>query len=82
MRVKLGYKDRLVEINDDELVVFDGRLHTAPLGEAIRHYVQGTASLPPAIRAVVDDVAKLLLRTGELEAIIHTRTSYEESVSE
>ncbi|WP_297065847.1 hypothetical protein [Thermococcus sp.] len=82
MRAKLGYMDKLVEITENEVLVFDGRLHTAPLEEVIRHYLSGSGVLPPAIRSVSNDVVRLLLRTGELETIIQSKVQYGESLSD
>ncbi|AHL22629.1 MULTISPECIES: hypothetical protein [Thermococcus] len=82
MRTKLGYEDKLVEIAENEVVVFDGKLYTAPLEEVIKHYLSGSGVLPPAIRDVTNDVIRLLLRTGELETIIQSKVQYGESLSD
>ncbi|WP_297512729.1 hypothetical protein [Thermococcus sp.] len=82
MRTKLGYEDKLVEIYENEVVVFDGKLYTAPLEEVIKHYLSGSGVLPPAIRDVANDVIRLLLRTGELETIIQSKVQYGESLSD
>jgi len=82
MRAKLGYENRVVEIGEGEVLVFDGRLYTAPLEEVIKHYLSGSGVLPPAVRDVSSDVVRFLLRTGELEAIIHSKIQYGESLSD
>ncbi|GAB6134948.1 hypothetical protein [Thermococcus prieurii] len=82
MRTKLGYEDKLVEIAENEVVVFDGKLYTAPLEEVIKYYLSGSGVLPPAIRDVTNDIIRLLLRTGELETIIHSKVQYGESLSD
>jgi len=82
MRTKLGYNDKLVEINEGEVFVFNGKLYTAPLEEVVKYYLSGSGVLPPAIRDVTGDVIRLLLRTGELETIIHSKVQYGESLSD
>jgi len=82
MGVKLGYKDKIVEISGSEVHVFSGKLYTAPLDEVVKHYLSGSGVLPPAIREVSDDVVRFLLRTGELETIINSRVQYGESLSD
>ncbi|WP_099211621.1 hypothetical protein [Thermococcus henrietii] len=82
MRTKLGYEDKLVEINGGEVLVFAGKLYTAPLEEVVKYYLSGSGVLPSAIRDVSHDVIRLLLRTGELETIIHSKVQYGESLSD
>lgn len=82
MRAKLGYKDKLVEIAGSEVLVFDGKLYTAPLEEVVRYYLHGPAVLPPAVREVSNDVVRFLLRTGDLETFVQSRIQYGESLSD
>lgn len=65
MVLRLGYPDRIVEVSDDRVYVFKGRLFSAPLEEVIKHYTTGDALLPPALREVADSVARIILRAGE-----------------
>jgi hypothetical protein len=82
MRAKLGYENKIVDITENEVLVFDRKLYTAPLKELIKHYLFRSGVLPPAIRDVSNDVIRLLLRTGELETIIHSMVQYGESLSD
>ncbi len=65
MVLRLGYSNRIVEISEDTIYVFNGRLFSAPLEEVIRYYTTGEVLLPPAIKEVAGSVAKVLLRTGD-----------------
>ena len=82
MKTKLGYGDKIVEITDGEVLVFDGRLRTAPLEDVIMHYLSGSGVLPPAVKNVSEDIVRFLLRTGELETIIQSKVQYGESLSD
>ncbi|WP_297421683.1 hypothetical protein [Thermococcus sp.] len=64
MVLRLGYSNRIVEISENTIYVFNGRLFSAPLEEVIRYYTMGDVLLPPAIKEVAGSVAKVLLRTG------------------
>ncbi|WP_297497723.1 hypothetical protein [Thermococcus sp.] len=67
MRVKLGYRDRLVEFSGGWLYVFDGKLYSVPIREVVSYYLNGTAVLPEGIKPIATDVVRFLMKTGELE---------------
>ena len=50
MRVRLGYPDRIVEVDDRVVRVFKRRLVSAPLSEVLEYYTNGSAVLPPAVK--------------------------------
>jgi hypothetical protein len=66
MRVRLGYPDRIVEVTDGRVYLFNGRLLSAPIEEVLNHYTKGEGLLHPELREVVPDVVRLLLRSGDL----------------
>jgi len=78
MKVKLGYKNKLVELSGDRVYVFDGKLYSAPIKEVIGYYIRGIGVLPGSIRAVADDVARFLMSTGEVEWFSSVRAQYGE----
>ena len=78
MRVKLGYKDRLVELDNDRLYVFDGKLYSAPIREVVSYYLNGTAVLPEVIRSIASDIVRFLMQTGELEWFSSAQAQYGE----
>jgi hypothetical protein len=82
MKVKLGYPDKIVEIDDDTVYVFDGKLYSAPLEELVKYYLTGFGVLPRPVKAVTEDVVRVLLRTGEFEGFEARVRSYGESLSE
>ncbi|KUH32379.1 MULTISPECIES: hypothetical protein [Thermococcus] len=67
MKVRLGYPDRIVEVDDRTVRVFRGRLVSAPLSEVVSYYLRGDGLLPPAVREIARDIVGVLLRTGELK---------------
>ncbi|WP_297495871.1 hypothetical protein [Thermococcus sp.] len=67
MKVRLGYPDRVVEVDGDTVRVFKGRLVSAPLREVVRYYRGEDAILPPLVREVSRDVVAALLRTRALQ---------------
>jgi len=71
MKIRLGYPDKIVEVDDKAVHVFDGKLVSAPLNEVVGYYLKGDGLLPPAVREVVPDIIGVLLRTGELEGESH-----------
>jgi len=82
MRVRLGYRDKVVAIDGDTVYVFNGRLYSAPIEELVRHYLTGFGVLPDALKSVTEDVVRVLLRTGEFEGFEAKVRGYGESVSE
>jgi len=78
MRVKLGYKNKLVELDGETVYVFDGKLYSAPIREVVGYYVKGTGVLPESVRAVAADVARFLMSTGEVEWFSSARAQYGE----
>ncbi|WP_297437029.1 hypothetical protein [Thermococcus sp.] len=69
MRVRLGYPDRIVEVADGRVYLFNGRLLSAPIEEVLNQYTKGEGLLHPELRDVVPDVVRLLLRGGDLGSI-------------
>ncbi|ASJ07478.1 hypothetical protein [Thermococcus pacificus] len=67
MKVRLGYPDRIVEVDGEAVYVFRGRLVSAPLKEVVRYYRGEDALLPPAIREISRDVVAAILRTSALQ---------------
>jgi len=72
MRLRLGYPDRIVEIDGALVRVFKGKLVSAPLSEVVTYHLKGEGLLPPAVREVVPDIIKALLSTGELRGEFST----------
>ena len=81
MRVKLGYLGRLVEIRDDIVYVFDGKLYSAPLEELVRYYLTGFGVIPKPLRMVSGDVVRVLLGTREFKGFEGKVQRYGESLS-
>ncbi|WP_258083981.1 hypothetical protein [Thermococcus thermotolerans] len=81
MKVRLGYPDRIVEVDDKVVRVFKGRLVSAPLSEVVGYYLKGEGLLPPAVREVVPDIVRALLSTGELHSGVLTITEYGHGIS-
>ncbi|AEK73945.1 hypothetical protein E3E38_00575 [Thermococcus sp. 18S1] len=71
MKVRLGYPDRIVEVDDRTVRVFRGRLVSAPLSEVVSYYLRGDGLLPPAVREIARDIVAVLLRTGEMKGEYH-----------
>ncbi|NJE62413.1 hypothetical protein [Thermococcus sp. 21S7] len=67
MKVRLGYPDRIVEVDNGVVRVFKSRLVSAPISEVVGYYLRGDGLLPPAVKEIVPDVVRVLLRTGELK---------------
>jgi len=67
MKLRLGYPDRIVEVDGKRVLVFKGRLFSVPLDEVVIHHRWGNGLLPPAVREVAEDIVYALLRTGKLE---------------
>ncbi|WP_457742904.1 hypothetical protein [Thermococcus sp.] len=82
MKIKLGYKDKLVEIEKDWVYVFSGKLYGAPITEIFGYYTKGQGIIPMPLREIADDVVRVLLRTGELERYVQPQVSYGESISD
>ena len=66
MKVKLGYPDRIVEIDGDRVYVFKRRLFSAPLDEVVEYARGGEALIPPAVREVPREVFEVLFNGGHL----------------
>jgi len=81
MRVRLGYPDRIVEVDGKSVHVFKGRLVSAPLSEVINYYVRGEGLLPPAVREIAEDIVRVVIRTGELEGSLQSSVEYSHRVS-
>jgi hypothetical protein len=78
MKVKLGYVNRVVELDDETVYVFDGKLYSAPIKEVVGYYLRGTGLLPESIRTVAGDIARFLMSTGELEWFTGAQVQYGE----
>ncbi|NJE04859.1 hypothetical protein E3E36_01565 [Thermococcus sp. M36] len=76
MRVKLGYPDRIVEIDGDTVRVFKGRLVSAPLSEVVSYYLKGEGLLSPLIKDVAGDVVRVLLSGSGLSTGTHAPVRY------
>jgi hypothetical protein len=74
MKVRLGYPDRIVEIEGDTVYVFKGRLVSAPLEEVVRSHSGGEALLSPLIREVSGDIVAVLSKVYNVPAR-HSRIS-------
>ncbi|AJC71140.1 hypothetical protein X802_02310 [Thermococcus guaymasensis DSM 11113] len=73
MVVRLGYKDKLVYVENSRVYLFKGRLYSAPLEEALRAAYSEDALVPPEIREIAPDLAEVLgtvPRTSEERQII------------
>ncbi|ASA77860.1 MULTISPECIES: hypothetical protein [Thermococcus] len=81
MKVRLGYPDRIVEVEDKVVRVFKGRLVSAPLSEVVGYYLRGEGLLPPAVREIVPDVVRVLLSTGELQNSVVPVAEYGQGLS-
>ncbi len=81
MKVRLGYPDRIVEVDDKTVHVFKGRLVSAPLSEVVNYYVRGEGLLPPAIKDVAADVVRALLNVGELREGVSSFVGHAHHVS-
>jgi hypothetical protein len=71
MALKLGYPDRIVEVDDGVVYLFKGRLYRAPLSEVLNYYLRGEAVLPAPIKEVAADIARALLGAGEVRETSH-----------
>lgn len=60
MRVKLGYRDKLVYIENGWVYLFDKKLHCAPLEEVLQSKYSKDALIPPQLRKIASDVVELL----------------------
>jgi len=60
MVVRLAYPDRVVIVEGDEVLVFDGRLHSAPLRDVMRSARGSPIPLPPEVKEVAGDVVRVL----------------------
>ncbi|NJE85730.1 hypothetical protein E3E23_07820 [Thermococcus sp. CX2] len=81
MKVRLGYSDRIVEIDDKVVHVFNGKLVSAPLSEVVNYYLKGEGLLPPAIKALVPDIIRVLLNTGEFHGEVPSIAEYGHGLS-
>ncbi|WP_456365849.1 hypothetical protein [Thermococcus sp.] len=60
MVLRLAYPGRVVIVEGGEVLVFDGRLHSAPLEDVLRSAHGSPIPLPPEVREVAGDVARVL----------------------
>lgn len=81
MGIKLGYNGLLVEIEDNTVYVFEGKLYSAPLDELVRYYLTGFGVLPKPLRKVSKDVVRVLLRTRDYKGFSVRIQGYGESLS-
>ncbi|ACJ16549.1 hypothetical protein, conserved [Thermococcus onnurineus NA1] len=81
MKVRLGYPDRIVEVDDKAVHVFNGKLVSAPLSEVVKYYLKGEGLLPPSVKAVVPDIIRVLLSTGELHGEFQPTVEYGQGLS-
>jgi len=81
MKIKLGYPNKIVEIDKDTVYVFEGKLYSAPIEELVKYYLTGFGVLPRPVRAVTEDVIGVLLRTGEFRGFEARVRSYGESLT-
>ncbi|AIF69344.1 hypothetical protein PAP_04665 [Palaeococcus pacificus DY20341] len=56
MRLRLAYPDTLVEVNKDEVLVFNGKLLRAPLNEVFNYVYGRDAILPEKIKEIASDI--------------------------
>ncbi len=66
MVLRLAYPDRVVIVEGGEVLVFDGRLHSAPLEDVLRSARGSPAPLPPEVREVAGDIVRALTGQGRL----------------
>ncbi|WP_297521112.1 hypothetical protein [Thermococcus sp.] len=65
MKVRLGYPDRIVEVDEHRVYVFKGkRLFSAPLDEVLGYILKGDGLLPPAVKEVSRAVFDAALNGG------------------
>ena len=80
MRVRLGYPDRVVEVADGRVYLFNGKLRSAPLEEVLNHYTKGEGLLHPDLKEIVPDVMRVLLRSRELGGVVPSTMSNAQTV--
>ncbi|AMQ18127.1 hypothetical protein [Thermococcus peptonophilus] len=61
MAAKLGYKNKLVEVKNGMVYLFDGKLWSAPLERVVEYYLQGQGVVPEPIREIASDLYRVLL---------------------
>jgi hypothetical protein len=66
MVVRVGYKNRLVEVKNGFVYLFDGKLWSAPLERVVGYYLRGDEALPRPLREIAGDVYRVLLERGEM----------------
>ncbi|ASJ09561.1 hypothetical protein A3L11_10090 [Thermococcus siculi] len=81
MKVRLGYPDRIVEVDEKMVHVFKGRLVSAPLSEVVNYYVRGDGLLPPAIKEVAADVVRALINAEELRGVVSPPVGHTHRIS-
>jgi len=59
MVVRLGYRDKVVYVDGGRVYLFRGRLYSAPLDEVLRSAYSGDGLVPPEIREIAGDVARI-----------------------
>ncbi len=65
MGVKLGYRDRVVEISGKMVYLFKKKLYSAPLEEVVNYYLRGEGLLAPPLKAVAADVVRAVMNSGD-----------------
>jgi len=59
MVVRLGYRDKVVYVDDGWVYLFREKLYSAPLEEVLRSAYSGDGLVPPEIREIAADVARI-----------------------
>ncbi|WP_456368356.1 hypothetical protein [Thermococcus sp.] len=66
MVTRVGYKNKLVKVEDGFVYVFDGKLWSAPLERIVEYHVRGSEALPKPLREIAGDVYRILLEKKEI----------------
>ncbi|MBP1911008.1 hypothetical protein [Thermococcus stetteri] len=61
MVAKLGYRNKLVEVKNGMVYLFDGKLWSAPLERVVEYYLQGQGVIPGPISEIASDLYRVLL---------------------
>lgn len=58
----MGYKNKLVEVRNGVVYLFDGKLWSAPpLERVVEYYLEGQGAIPGPIREIASDLYRVLL---------------------
>jgi len=81
MKVKLGYRDKIVEVSNGNVFLFKEKLYSAPLEELVSYYFKGEGLLAPPLRGIAGDVVRAIMKTGEVEKFSIRREGVDQGVS-